>query len=159
MVTLLKEPKKQRSSDTDDQNANEDCKKPTFKTISFTTLELFKFTIGMGDLEFTEEYEYKHIFYVLIISYLVLTYILLLNMLIALMSETVNKMSEESTNIWKLQVYLQWSMCLFCTYICASLDLKETGKLISQCLMHNAHVLCFPSVPLLSWIWRDTHAG
>lgn len=105
-MTLLKEPKKGNSTDTDNQSSTEGCKKPTYKSISFTTLELFKFTIGMGDLEFTEEYENKHIFYVLIISYLVLTYILLLNMLIALMSETVNKMSEESTNIWKLQVYL-----------------------------------------------------
>lgn len=83
------------------------CKKPGFKNIAFTTLELFKFTIGMGDLEFTEQYEYKHIFYVLLISYIVLTYILLLNMLIALMSKTVEKMSKESTSIWKLQVYTQ----------------------------------------------------
>ncbi|MCI4394341.1 hypothetical protein PGIGA_G00167680 [Pangasianodon gigas] len=84
-------------------NTTEDCKKPTFKSIAFTTLELFKFTIGMGDLEFTENYEYKHVFYVLLISYIVLTYILLLNMLIALMSKTVEKMSKESTSIWKLQ--------------------------------------------------------
>uniref|UniRef100_A0AAR2J954 Ion transport domain-containing protein n=1 Tax=Pygocentrus nattereri TaxID=42514 RepID=A0AAR2J954_PYGNA len=82
---------------------SEDCKKPTYKNISFTTLELFKFTIGMGDLEFTEQYEYKHVFYVLLISYIVLTYILLLNMLIAMMSKRVEKMSEETTNIWKLQ--------------------------------------------------------
>ncbi|KAK2816288.1 hypothetical protein Q7C36_022559 [Tachysurus vachellii] len=84
-------------------DASNNCKKPSFKTIAFTTLELFKFTIGMGDLEFTEQYEYRHIFYVLLITYIVLTYILLLNMLIALMSKTVEKMSKESTNIWKLQ--------------------------------------------------------
>jgi hypothetical protein len=42
----------------------------------------------------------------LLISYIVLTYILLLNMLIALMSRTVEKMSLESTSIWKLQVIL-----------------------------------------------------
>ncbi|MCJ8748549.1 hypothetical protein PDJAM_G00166080 [Pangasius djambal] len=103
MVTLLHEPKKRSSLYTDNKNVTEGCTKPTFKTISFTTLELFKFTIGMGDLEFTEEYEYKHVFYVLLISYIVLTYILLLNMLIALMSKTVDNMSEESTSIWKLQ--------------------------------------------------------
>lgn len=79
------------------------CKKPTFKNFYFTTLELFKFTIGMGDLEFTEQYKYKQVFYVLLISYIVLTYILLLNMLIALMNKTVEKTSEESTNIWRLQ--------------------------------------------------------
>uniref|UniRef100_A0AAY5ELH0 Ion transport domain-containing protein n=1 Tax=Electrophorus electricus TaxID=8005 RepID=A0AAY5ELH0_ELEEL len=76
---------------------------PTYKDIYFTTLELFKFTIGMGDLEFTEDYKYKHVFYLLLIMYIVLTYILLLNMLIALMSKTVEKMSKESTRIWKLQ--------------------------------------------------------
>lgn len=95
-----------RSLYTDDLDTAGSCKKPTFRTIAFTTLELFKFTIGMGDLEFTENYEYKHIFYVLLISYIVLTYILLLNMLIALMSKTVEKMSKESTSIWKLQVYI-----------------------------------------------------
>uniref|UniRef100_A0A673XND1 Transient receptor potential cation channel, subfamily V, member 1 n=1 Tax=Salmo trutta TaxID=8032 RepID=A0A673XND1_SALTR len=71
--------------------------------ISHTIMELFKFTIGMGDLEFTEGYQYKEVFYMLLISYIVLTYILLLNMLIALMSLTVEKMSLESTSIWKLQ--------------------------------------------------------
>ncbi|XP_017315455.1 transient receptor potential cation channel subfamily V member 1 isoform X2 [Ictalurus punctatus] len=115
IVTLLKDDREEfnatarnnrtqgRSFFIDDPNPAEGCNKPTFKTIAFTTLELFKFTIGMGDLEFTEKYEYKHVFYVLLITYIVLTYILLLNMLIALMSKTVEKMSKESTGIWKLQ--------------------------------------------------------
>ncbi|XP_076867770.1 transient receptor potential cation channel subfamily V member 1 [Brachyhypopomus gauderio] len=79
------------------------CKVPTYTDIYFTIMEMFKFTIGMGDLEFTEEYKYKHVFYLLLISYIVLTYILLLNMLIALMSKTVETMSKESSRIWKLQ--------------------------------------------------------
>ncbi|XP_063061485.1 transient receptor potential cation channel subfamily V member 1-like [Engraulis encrasicolus] len=74
-----------------------------FNNIHFTTLEMFKFTIGMGDLEFTEQYQYKEVFFLLLISYIVLTYILLLNMLIALMGETVEKISRESKSIWKLQ--------------------------------------------------------
>ncbi|XP_056140690.1 transient receptor potential cation channel subfamily V member 1 [Lampris incognitus] len=77
--------------------------KSTFRNISYTTLELFKFTIGMGDLEFTERYQYKEVFYMLVITYIILTYILLLNMLIALMSRTVEKITLESTSIWKLQ--------------------------------------------------------
>lgn len=85
-------------------NGNEDCKKPTYKNIYFTTLELFKFTIGMGDLEFTDHYKYKEVFYVLLILYIVMTYILMLNMLIALMNQSVDRMSIESTSIWKLQV-------------------------------------------------------
>ncbi|XP_048044280.1 transient receptor potential cation channel subfamily V member 1-like [Megalobrama amblycephala] len=84
-------------------NGNEDCKKPTFRNIYFTTLELFKFTIGMGDLEFTDHYKYKEVFYVLLILYIVMTYILMLNMLIALMNQSVDRMSIESTSIWKLQ--------------------------------------------------------
>ncbi|XP_076131150.1 transient receptor potential cation channel subfamily V member 1-like [Alosa pseudoharengus] len=79
------------------------CKKPARQNLTATALELFKFTIGMGDLEFTEQYRYKEVFYVLLISYIVLTYILLLNMLIALMSKTVQRTSEESANIWRLQ--------------------------------------------------------
>ncbi|XP_016416676.1 transient receptor potential cation channel subfamily V member 1-like [Sinocyclocheilus rhinocerous] len=84
-------------------NGNENCKKPSFKSIYFTTLELFKFTIGMGDLEFTDQYQYIEVFYVLLILYIVMTYILMLNMLIALMNQRVEEMSVESTSIWKLQ--------------------------------------------------------
>lgn len=80
------------------------CQKPSYNDIKFTTLELFKFTIGMGDLEFTDHVQYKEVFYVLLILYIVLTYILLLNMLIAVMGNTVERISEESENIWNLQV-------------------------------------------------------
>ncbi|KAM9440404.1 transient receptor potential cation channel subfamily V member 1-like [Clarias gariepinus] len=98
VVILLKDPDNGSSSNTGNQNETK-----TYKSITLTTLELFKFTIGMGDLEFTEDYEYKDVFYVLLILYLVLTYILLFNMLIALMSKTVDDMSDESASIWKLQ--------------------------------------------------------
>ncbi|XP_030648786.1 transient receptor potential cation channel subfamily V member 1-like [Chanos chanos] len=118
VVTLLDDPIKQvnatkASNSTSKSRAlfesvteseKADCKKPSFKSIYFTTLELFKFTIGMGDLEFTEDYKYVEVFYVLLILYIVLTYILLLNMLIALMNKTVDRLSDESTNIWKLQL-------------------------------------------------------
>ena len=81
-----------------------ECRKPTYNNIRFTALELFKFTIGMGDLEFTDHVQYIEVFYILLISYIVLTYILLLNMLIALMSDTVERVSRESESIWRLQV-------------------------------------------------------
>uniref|UniRef100_A0A8C1BSF5 Transient receptor potential cation channel, subfamily V, member 1 n=1 Tax=Cyprinus carpio carpio TaxID=630221 RepID=A0A8C1BSF5_CYPCA len=84
-------------------SSDEHCKKNAFKSIYFTTLELFKFTIGMGDLEFTDQYRYAEVFYVLLIVYIVMTYILMLNMLIALMNQRVDEMSVESANIWKLQ--------------------------------------------------------
>ncbi|XP_053312960.1 transient receptor potential cation channel subfamily V member 1-like [Spea bombifrons] len=75
----------------------------SYDGLYIASLELFKFTIGMGDLEFNENLKFKHFFMFLLILYVVLTYILLLNMLIALMSETVNKVSNESKSIWKLQ--------------------------------------------------------
>ncbi|XP_007444589.2 transient receptor potential cation channel subfamily V member 1 [Python bivittatus] len=77
--------------------------RPSYNNLYTTCLELFKFTIGMGDLEFTENYHFKSIFIILLLTYVVLTYILLLNMLIALMGETVNKIAQESKSIWKLQ--------------------------------------------------------
>lgn len=76
----------------------------SYNSLYSTCLELFKFTIGMGDLEFTENYDFKAVFIILLLAYVILTYILLLNMLIALMGETVNKIAQESKNIWKLQV-------------------------------------------------------
>ena len=76
----------------------------SYDSLYSTCLELFKFTIGMGDLEFTENYDFKAVFVILLLAYVILTYILLLNMLIALMGETVNKIAQESKNIWKLQV-------------------------------------------------------
>ncbi|GAA6096614.1 transient receptor potential cation channel subfamily V member 1-like, partial [Tachysurus ichikawai] len=103
LVTLLNEPTEGWPLVRNNTNVIIGCKKPYFKTISCTFLELFKFTIGIGDLEFTEDYEFSHVFYVLLISYIVLTYILLLNMLIALMSKNVDDMFEKSTSIWKLQ--------------------------------------------------------
>ncbi|KAG7314747.1 hypothetical protein KOW79_022050 [Hemibagrus wyckioides] len=103
LVTLLNNPTEGLHLDAANTNVTEGCNEPNFKTISCTILQLFKFTIGIGDLGFTEENEYKHVFYVLLIFYIVLTYILLLNMLIALMSKSVEDMSEKSTNIWKLQ--------------------------------------------------------
>nr|XP_055055993.1 transient receptor potential cation channel subfamily V member 1-like isoform X1 [Misgurnus anguillicaudatus] len=84
-------------------NATGDCLTPEFDNVYRTILELFKFAIGMGDLEFTDQYEYQTVFYVLLILYIVLTYILLLNMLIALMNKSVEDTHKESTSIWKLQ--------------------------------------------------------
>ncbi|XP_063299593.1 transient receptor potential cation channel subfamily V member 1 [Pelobates fuscus] len=75
----------------------------SYNNLYYTCQELFKFAIGMGDLEFTDNYKYKPIFILLLITYVILTYILLLNMLIALMGETVSKIAQESKSIWKLQ--------------------------------------------------------
>ena len=89
------------------------CEKPSYDDFGFTILELFKFTIGMGDLEFTDHVQYKEVFYILLILYIVLTYILLLNMLIAVMGNTVERISNESEHIWNLQVHRDINMILF----------------------------------------------
>ncbi|XP_011606498.2 transient receptor potential cation channel subfamily V member 1-like [Takifugu rubripes] len=109
------------------------CKKPTYNDIRFTTLELFKFTIGMGDLEFTDHVQSKEVFYILLILYIVLTYILLLNMLIALMGNTVERISKDNENIWNLQRAF------------TILDLERT---LPRCLMRklrsgSSNMLCF----------------
>lgn len=131
MVTLLDEKSidKDQGTNISDQQSNDSsegqskdssgkyCENNTFKSIYCTTLELFKFTIGMGDLEFTDQYQYTGVFYVLLILYIVMTYILMLNMLIALMNQRVEEMSIESANIWKLQVKSK-AMLKLSTHFC-----------------------------------------
>lgn len=86
------------------------CSVPTYpscrdsQTFSTFLLDLFKLTIGMGDLEMLESAKYPGVFIILLVTYIILTFVLLLNMLIALMGETVGQVSKESKHIWKLQV-------------------------------------------------------
>ncbi|XP_015241351.1 PREDICTED: transient receptor potential cation channel subfamily V member 1-like [Cyprinodon variegatus] len=109
VVTLLVEPEQPEQPATGKGGLfgtiapNSECVKPTYRNFSYTTMELFKFTIGMGDIDFTSDYKYMEVFYILLIGYIILTYILLLNMLIALMNRTVENITEESNSIWKLQ--------------------------------------------------------
>lgn len=79
------------------------------QTFSTFLLDLFKLTIGMGDLEMLESAKYPGVFIILLVTYIILTFVLLLNMLIALMGETVGQVSKESKHIWKLQVCL-WEL-------------------------------------------------
>ncbi|KAM6175134.1 transient receptor potential cation channel subfamily V member 2-like [Erethizon dorsatum] len=74
-----------------------------YRSILDASLELFKFTIGMGELAFQEKLRFRGVVLLLLLAYVMLTYILLLNMLIALMSETVNSVATDSWSIWKLQ--------------------------------------------------------
>uniref|UniRef100_A0A3P8XDC0 Ion transport domain-containing protein n=1 Tax=Esox lucius TaxID=8010 RepID=A0A3P8XDC0_ESOLU len=72
-------------------------------TFSKFLLDLFKLTIGMGDLDMASSAQYPVVFLILLVTYIILTFVLLLNMLIALMGETVGQVSKESKKIWKLQ--------------------------------------------------------
>ncbi|XP_039875005.1 transient receptor potential cation channel subfamily V member 4 [Simochromis diagramma] len=72
-------------------------------TFSTFLLDLFKLTIGMGDLDMIYSAQDPVVFLILLVTYIILTFVLLLNMLIALMGETVGQVSKESKKIWKLQ--------------------------------------------------------
>lgn len=76
-------------------------------TEAFSTvlLDLFKLTIGLGNLEeMLQGMQYPAVCLILAVTYIVLSFVLLLNMLIALMGQTVTKVSKQSKKIWKLQV-------------------------------------------------------
>ncbi|XP_037339523.1 transient receptor potential cation channel subfamily V member 4 [Pungitius pungitius] len=77
------------------------CRDPD--TFSAFLLDLFKLTIGMGELDMIHSAQYPAVFLILLVTYIILTFVLLLNMLIALMGETVGQVSKESKKIWKLQ--------------------------------------------------------
>lgn len=85
------------------QEGEKDSSAP-YDGILDAALELFKFTIGMGELEFQNQLRFRGVVLLLLLAYVLLTYVLLLNMLIALMSETVNSVATDSWSIWKLQV-------------------------------------------------------
>ncbi|XP_040272519.1 transient receptor potential cation channel subfamily V member 4 [Bufo bufo] len=91
------------------KNNGTDCSVPEYpscrdsSTFSKFLLDLFKLTIGMGDLEMINSAKYPAVFIILLVTYIILTFVLLLNMLIALMGETVGQVSKESKQIWKLQ--------------------------------------------------------
>lgn len=93
---------RQVSSTEAGQEAEEDSSAP-YDGILDASLELFKFTIGMGELAFQDQLRFRGVVLLLLLAYVLLTYVLLLNMLIALMSETVNSVSTDSWSIWKLQ--------------------------------------------------------
>ncbi|XP_066490948.1 transient receptor potential cation channel subfamily V member 1 isoform X1 [Tiliqua scincoides] len=104
VVTLIEEDDEGQEKNQFNSSCPCQCKRrPSYNNLYSTCMELFKFTIGMGDLEFTENYRFRSVFITLLVIYVILTYILLLNMLIALMGETVNKIAQESKSIWKLQ--------------------------------------------------------
>uniref|UniRef100_A0A672TFR2 Transient receptor potential cation channel subfamily V member 4 n=1 Tax=Strigops habroptila TaxID=2489341 RepID=A0A672TFR2_STRHB len=105
LVSLLNPCPSSESCDEEQSN----CTVPTYpscrdsQTFSTFLLDLFKLTIGMGDLEMLESAKYPGVFIILLVTYIILTFVLLLNMLIALMGETVGQVSKESKHIWKLQ--------------------------------------------------------
>ncbi|XP_048848504.1 transient receptor potential cation channel subfamily V member 4 [Brienomyrus brachyistius] len=101
LVSLLTSCPPSQSGCLDDSCTKLKCRDNT--TFSTFLLDLFKLTIGMGDLDMIQNAEYPAVFLILLVTYIILTFVLLLNMLIALMGETVSQVSKESKKIWKLQ--------------------------------------------------------
>ncbi|KAM4795643.1 transient receptor potential cation channel subfamily V member 3 [Rhinophrynus dorsalis] len=85
------------------ENCADEDECSAYKSFSNAIVELFKLTIGLGDLEIQRDSDHPVLFLLLLIGYVILTFVLLLNMLIALMGETVEKVSKESEHIWRLQ--------------------------------------------------------
>ncbi|XP_073524134.1 transient receptor potential cation channel subfamily V member 3 [Phyllobates terribilis] len=83
--------------------AADDDECSAYKSFSTAIVELFKLTIGLGDLEMQHDSKFPVLSLLLLIAYVILTFVLLLNMLIALMGETVEKISKESEHIWRIQ--------------------------------------------------------
>lgn len=102
LVSLLTSCPSSESECLDDSCSKVKCRDNT--TFSTFLLDLFKLTIGMGDLDIIQNADYPAVFLILLVTYIILTFVLLLNMLIALMGETVSQVSKESKKIWKVQV-------------------------------------------------------
>ncbi|XP_074153860.1 transient receptor potential cation channel subfamily V member 3-like isoform X2 [Sminthopsis crassicaudata] len=64
---------------------------------------LFKLTLGLGDLSGPEHSSFPGFFLFVLIIYVILTSVLLLNMLIALMSQTATEVSSRDEKIWQVQ--------------------------------------------------------
>ncbi|XP_025029362.1 transient receptor potential cation channel subfamily V member 3 [Python bivittatus] len=81
----------------------EDSKCNEYSVLGSIEIDLFMLTLGLGELDVPKNAKYPILFLLLLISFVILTFVLLLNMLIALMGETVEDISKESEHIWRLQ--------------------------------------------------------
>uniref|UniRef100_A0A670YQG3 Transient receptor potential cation channel subfamily V member 3 n=1 Tax=Pseudonaja textilis TaxID=8673 RepID=A0A670YQG3_PSETE len=81
----------------------EDSKCNEYSVLGSIEVDLFMLTLGLGELDVPKNAKYPILFLLLLISFVILTFVLLLNMLIALMGETVEDISKESEHIWRLQ--------------------------------------------------------
>ncbi|KAJ6657253.1 hypothetical protein lerEdw1_002620 [Lerista edwardsae] len=112
----------------------------TYTGLLKTSLELFKFTIGMGDLEFQEDMQFKYFVMLLLLLFVILTYILLLNMLIALMSET--------RAIAILEIEKNWLWCGKTTH--------KSDRFLSVSLEKEEGIRQFFWVKELNWVNWET---
>lgn len=104
LVSLLNPCPSNRTDDPWDITNKSYCR----DRVAFSTflLDLFKLTIGLGNLEeMLQGMQYPAVCLILAVTYIVLSFVLLLNMLIALMGQTVTKVAKQSKKIWKLQVH------------------------------------------------------
>lgn len=148
LVSLLNPCANMKVCDKDHTN----CTVPTYpscrdsETFSTFLLDLFKLTIGMGDLEMLSSTKYPVVFIILLVTYIILTFVLLLNMLIALMGETVGQVSKESKHIWKLQVRPQDSHPHPAN--CPFSKTGRPGPLHLICLLWESHLIFCLHLPI-----------
>ncbi|XP_013379634.1 transient receptor potential cation channel subfamily V member 4 [Lingula anatina] len=74
-----------------------------YSSFSQIMFHLFKITIGLGDVGLLNEVRYPGLSIVLFVSFVLVSYIFLFNMVIAMMSETVRVVAENRKLQWRLQ--------------------------------------------------------
>uniref|UniRef100_F6TGT3 Ion transport domain-containing protein n=1 Tax=Ornithorhynchus anatinus TaxID=9258 RepID=F6TGT3_ORNAN len=74
-----------------------------YESIGGALWELYKLSFDIGDMTGFENSTYPALFRILLIIYMLFIYVLLLNLLIALMGYTINAISEKNEKIWRMQ--------------------------------------------------------
>ena len=81
------------------QSASEDH---SFSDLHRSLLEMFQLTLGLTDID-TKDATYPELAILVYISYLTMTYVLLLNMVIAVLSDTCSRVTSNRQSQWHLQ--------------------------------------------------------
>lgn len=116
---------------------------PAYRSFPITLFSQFELSVGLIDLPVEHTISTPPIVHVLHCAFSVVSYILLLNLLIAMMSDTHWRVAQERDELWRTQVRVAVK-----EHICAEGEAnhhpnaKQTNKKKSCALLHN-NVVCF----------------
>ncbi|XP_078584692.1 transient receptor potential cation channel subfamily V member 6-like [Branchiostoma floridae x Branchiostoma japonicum] len=74
-----------------------------FRDFEHTMLTLFKLTLGVEDVTVLDKAPNPAMAVALFVSFLIFSFLLMTNLLIGMMGETLSRVSEEKRDLWKLQ--------------------------------------------------------
>lgn len=80
---------------------------PAYRSYPITLFSLFELSVGLIDLPVDHTIFTPPIVHVLHVTFSVVSYILLLNLLIAMMSDTHWRVAQERDELWRTQVITQ----------------------------------------------------